>query len=147
VSIKGVTEWAVEVCAPEARNISSGQLYRAAATHFAPLTAKAVQRKVRLQDRRSPARIALLIIEGLAWAVTAAQASQAVKIADKWRALAPAIAGGLRLATVMIDRERPKPEPIPTLPATLAVPAGGCVEVTMWSKTTTGEAVFVEVIQ
>ena len=144
-AFKGVTEWSVTVCASEARTIAAGNVFMAAVDKFQPLTVRTVQARLRASQKKSPVRIALLVLEGAAWAMTAAQATQAIKIADNWRALAPTVAGAMQLSTNMINRENPLWQPGEIISPLFMIPAGGCIEAVTYSAPTSQKAFVVTV--
>jgi len=139
--LAGLVEWSVLVCAPNnpaLATVQGAQIYAAAHTHLARATHAKVQATFDAQKRRSPWRVIGSIIKYLLLGFATADAAELVEVREK-RYRTGAVALGLALQ--MLDAAVKAEAPVEELPANMVqpyntIPAGGCVELAMFSRAT-----------
>ena len=86
-------------------------------------------------NRRSWLRWAGIGMEITGWVVTSAQASDAIKIRERWKAAIPAVTGAMTVARTYYDREyQPVTVPTDLMQPLIAVPAGQAVEFSVFAQ-------------
>ena len=139
----GLTEYAVRVCSEQATVVSGGRVYAAAQTFVRPASQATVVAMFNAAKRRSPWRLAANILEGAGWVAAALQASETIKIKERYKAMIPTGAATLRALTTFVRAE----EPIRAVPTNLLgpwveIPARGCAEHTMFAAVQSDERPF-----
>jgi len=148
--LAGLVEWSVLVCAPNNPalvTVQGAQIYAAAHTHLARASHAKVQEAHDRQKRRSPWRVIGAVIKYLLLGFAAADAAELVVVNEKkYRTGAVALGLALQMLDAAVKAEAPAEE----LPANMVqpyntIPAGGCVELAMFSRATDAEPAPFEV--
>jgi hypothetical protein len=94
-----------------------------------------LQNYVATANKRSIPHYIEIGLEVVGWTVTAAQASDFLKIKESWKAVFPLVTGAMTLTRTIMDREhRPVETPNDLMQPLIAVPAGGAVDFAVFAQ-------------
>lgn len=86
-------------------------------------------------NRRSWLRWVGIGLEISGWVITSAQASDVIKIRERWKAAIPAVTGAMTVARTYYDREyQPVEIPADMMQPLIAVPVGQAVEFSVFAQ-------------
>jgi len=145
--LPGQTEYAVTTCSTEAVTLSGGLVWAAATPTISPVTRANVLSVAKQATNMSWQRKVLMGIEFASYGVAAAASGQYVKIKEIPGPVWAGIGVALRTATTLVNQNVPAFDmPDNYLPPLMQIPAGACLEYSMFASTQPGKEAFSAVV-